>query len=79
MLAVSRDLILAIDNGPQSLRALLFVLQGALLAKARVLLNATVDNRTRATKTTSHSPEQVLYFKHEDILGHVQSSASARQ
>jgi len=38
MLAVSRDLILAIDNGTQSLRALLFDPQGTLLAKARVPL-----------------------------------------
>ena len=39
MLAVSRDLILAIDNGTQSLRALLFDPQGSLLAKARVPLD----------------------------------------
>ena len=38
MFAVSRDLILAIDNGTQSLRALLFDPQGSLLAKARVPL-----------------------------------------
>ena len=38
MLAVSRDLILAIDNGTQSLRALLFDPRGNLLAKARVPL-----------------------------------------
>jgi len=38
MLAVSRDLILAIDNGTQSLRALLFDPGGRLLAKARIPL-----------------------------------------
>jgi sugar (pentulose or hexulose) kinase len=34
--AMSRDLILAIDNGTQSVRALLFDLRGNLLAKSRI-------------------------------------------
>lgn len=37
-MAAERDLILAIDNGTQSVRALLFDLQGSLLAKARMTL-----------------------------------------
>jgi sugar (pentulose or hexulose) kinase len=36
---MTRDLLLAIDNGTQSLRALLFDLRGNLLAKARVPMN----------------------------------------
>jgi len=36
--------------------------QGDLLAMARVRLNATVDDRSRADEMTSHSPEQMLYF-----------------
>ena len=35
-MAAPRDLILAIDNGTQSVRALLFDPQGNLLAKSRV-------------------------------------------
>ena len=34
---MARDIILAIDNGTQSVRALLFDLRGNLLAKSRVL------------------------------------------
>ena len=34
---MTRDIILAIDNGTQSVRALLFDLRGNLLAKSRVL------------------------------------------
>ena len=33
---MTRDIILAIDNGTQSVRALLFDLRGNLLAKSRV-------------------------------------------
>ncbi len=36
---MSKDLILAIDNGTQSVRALVFDLQGNLLAKSRIPLN----------------------------------------
>ena len=35
-----RDLILSIDNGTQSVRALIFDLKGALLYKMRVPLEA---------------------------------------
>jgi sugar (pentulose or hexulose) kinase len=35
---VTRDLLLAIDNGTQSVRALIFDANGALLAKSRILL-----------------------------------------
>ncbi len=38
-----RDLILAIDNGTQSVRALIFDSQGNLVAKARVPLEAYVS------------------------------------
>ena len=37
---MTKDLILAIDNGTQSVRALVFDLQGNLLAKSRVPLQA---------------------------------------
>ena len=37
---MSKDLILAIDNGTQSTRALIFDLQGNILAKQRVPLQA---------------------------------------
>mgnify|MGYP000513034788 FL=1 len=39
------DLILAIDNGTQSVRALLFDLQGRLIAKSRVLIEPYVSPR----------------------------------
>jgi sugar (pentulose or hexulose) kinase len=39
------DLILAIDNGTQSVRALLFDLQGRLVAKSRVLIEPYVSPR----------------------------------
>ncbi len=39
------DVILAIDNGTQSVRALLFDLQGRLLAKSRVLIEPYVSPR----------------------------------
>ena len=37
---MARDLILAIDNGTQSIRALVFDLAGNLIAKSRVALQA---------------------------------------
>ena len=37
---MTRDIILAIDNGTQSVRALLFDLRGNLLAKSRVAFDA---------------------------------------
>ena len=35
---MDKDLILAIDNGTQSVRAIVFDLQGNMLSKSRVLL-----------------------------------------
>ena len=35
----NKDLLLAIDNGTQSLKALIFDLEGNLLAKERVTFN----------------------------------------
>ena len=37
---MTRDIILAIDNGTQSVRALLFDLRGNLLAKSACSINA---------------------------------------
>ena len=52
-----KDLLLAIDNGTQSVRALVFDLQGNLLAKARVSLDACASRRSRGgpnrTRTTT--------------------------
>jgi len=42
---MTKDIILAIDNGTQSVRALLFDLQGNLLAKSRIPLEAYYANQ----------------------------------
>jgi sugar (pentulose or hexulose) kinase len=45
MAATSTDLILAIDNGTQSVRALLFDLRGKLVAKSRVIIEPYFSER----------------------------------
>jgi sugar (pentulose or hexulose) kinase len=44
-LEVDKDILLAIDNGTQSVRALLFDLQGNLLAKSRIPIEPYYANQ----------------------------------
>ncbi len=36
------------------------------------------EGRVRAVETTSHSPQQMIYSRHEDLSRYVQRAASAR-
>ena len=79
----TQDLILAIDNGTQSVRALLFDLQGNLLAKARVPIEPYFST---APGLAEQEPEvfwealcqacQQLWKMAQDPASHLTTSAS---